>query len=104
MQKLHVEKVRNYVNGSWQASSGPEYMPLTNPATGESLGSVPVGTSADVDAAVAAAKAAFPAWRETPAQVRARYMFDLRNVMEKHYEELLALCTAEHGKTIEESK
>jgi malonate-semialdehyde dehydrogenase (acetylating)/methylmalonate-semialdehyde dehydrogenase len=104
MQKLFVEKVRNYINGAWQPSAGPEHMPLANPATGEALGSVPVGTSADVDAAVAAAKAAFPAWRETPAQVRARYLFDLRNVMEKHFDELCAICTQEHGKTLEESK
>jgi len=104
MQKLHVEKIRNYVNGGWVASSGPEYMPLSNPATGESLGSVPVGTSGDVDAAVAAAKAAFPAWRETPAHARARYLFDLRNIMEKHFDELCAVCTMEHGKTLDESK
>ena len=104
MQKLHVEKVRNYINGAWQASTGPEYVPLTNPATGEALGSVPVGTSADVDAAVAAAKAAYPAWRDTPAPTRARYLFDLRNLMEQNFEELLSICTQEHGKTLEESK
>jgi malonate-semialdehyde dehydrogenase (acetylating)/methylmalonate-semialdehyde dehydrogenase len=57
-----------------------------------------------VDQAVAAAKAAFPAWRDTPPQVRARYLFDLRNVMEKHFDELVALCTEEHGKTLDESK
>ncbi len=104
MHKLQVDKVKNYIGGSWQASAGPEHMPLTNPATGEALGSVPVGVAADVDAAVAAAKAAFPAWRETPVAVRARYLFDLRNLMEKHYDELLAICTQEHGKTLEESK
>jgi malonate-semialdehyde dehydrogenase (acetylating)/methylmalonate-semialdehyde dehydrogenase len=104
MQKLFVEKVRNYVNGAWQASSGPEHMPLTNPATGEALGSVPMGTVADVDAAVAAAKAAFPAWRETPVSTRARYLFDLRNLMEQNFEELCSICTQEHGKTLEESK
>jgi malonate-semialdehyde dehydrogenase (acetylating)/methylmalonate-semialdehyde dehydrogenase len=104
MQDKRDAKVRNYIANEWRASSGAEYTPLANPATGESLGSVPMGTAKDVDDAVAAAKAAFPAWRETPVPVRARYLFDLRNVMEKNYEELLALCTAEHGKTIEESK
>jgi malonate-semialdehyde dehydrogenase (acetylating)/methylmalonate-semialdehyde dehydrogenase len=104
MQKHRDEKVRNYISADWRTSSASEYMPITNPATGESLGSVPVGTAKDVAEAVAAAKAAFPAWRDTPAPVRARYLFDLRNVMEKHFDELCALCTAEHGKTLDESK
>ncbi len=102
--KLFVERVRNYVGGQWKASANPEHVPVTNPATGELLGNVPMGAASDVDDAVRAAKAAFPAWREVPAQTRARYLFDLRNLMEKHYDELLAICTMEHGKTLEESK
>jgi len=102
--KLYVERVRNYVGGQWKPSANPEHVGITNPATGEALGSVPMGATADVDDAVRAAKAAFPAWRETPAQTRARYLFDLRNLMEKHYDELLSICTQEHGKTLEESK
>jgi malonate-semialdehyde dehydrogenase (acetylating) / methylmalonate-semialdehyde dehydrogenase len=97
-------KVRNYVAGEWRTSSATEYVPITNPATGEALGSAPLGTAKDVDEAVAAAKRAFPAWRNTPAPVRARYLFDVRNVMEKHLDELSALCTAEHGKTLAESR
>src|SRR5580692_6205323 len=104
MQKQRDDKVRNYIANEWRASSATEYVPLSNPATGESLGSVPMGTAKDVDHAVAAAKAAFPAWSETPAPVRARYLFDLRNVMEKNFDELVAICTAEHGKTLDESK
>jgi malonate-semialdehyde dehydrogenase (acetylating)/methylmalonate-semialdehyde dehydrogenase len=99
-----TDKVRNYIANEWRASSAADELPLSNPATGASMGSVPVGTAKDVDDAVAAAKAAFPAWRETPSPVRARYLFDLRNVMEKHFDELCAICTAEHGKTLEESK
>lgn len=103
-QKLFVEKVPNYVGGEWIESTGKEVLELTNPATGDRLGSVPVGTTADVDAAVKAAKAAFPKWRDTPAPTRARYLFDLRNVLEKHFEELSAICTQEHGKTLDESR
>src|SRR5580693_2658737 len=95
-----TDKVRNYIANEWRASSAADELPLSNPATGASMGSVPVGTAKDVDDAVAAAKAAFPAWRETPSPVRARYLFDLRNVMEKHFDELCALCTEEHGKTL----
>ncbi|MEA2752667.1 MAG: malonate-semialdehyde dehydrogenase (acetylating) / methylmalonate-semialdehyde dehydrogenase [Myxococcales bacterium] len=104
MQKYYVEKVRNYIGGEWSLSSSKEWVKITNPATGDEIGSVPQGSASDVDAAVAAAKRAFPAWRDTPAPVRARYMFDLRNLMEKHYDELLSICTQEHGKTYEESK
>ncbi len=104
MQKYYVEKVRNYIGGEWSLSSSKEWVKITNPATGDELGSVPQGNAADVDAAVAAAKKAFTSWKETPPPVRARYMFDLRNLMEKHYDELLSICTQEHGKTYDESK
>ncbi len=101
---LKNEKIKNYINGTWVLSQGPEYVSLTNPATLAPIGQAPLGTPGDVNAAVAAAKAAFPAWRDTPAHVRARYMFELRNLMERHFEELCVLCTLEHGKTFEESK
>jgi malonate-semialdehyde dehydrogenase (acetylating)/methylmalonate-semialdehyde dehydrogenase len=104
MKKYFVEKVRNYIGGEWSLSSSKEWVTITNPATGDEIGQVPMGSASDVDAAAAAAKKAFPAWRDTPAAVRARYMFDLRNLMEKHYDELLSICTQEHGKTYEESK
>jgi malonate-semialdehyde dehydrogenase (acetylating)/methylmalonate-semialdehyde dehydrogenase len=102
--KHFVERVHNYIGGQWRPSANPEYVAITNPATGEALGSVPMGAASDVDDAVKAAAAAFPAWRELPAQTRARYLFNLRDLMEKHYDELLSICTQEHGKTLEESK
>jgi malonate-semialdehyde dehydrogenase (acetylating)/methylmalonate-semialdehyde dehydrogenase len=104
MQKYFVEKVRNYISGAWQPSANPEHVAITNPATGDTLGQVPMGAASDVDAAVHAARAAYPAWRETPVNVRSRYLFDLRNLMEKHLYELSSICTQEHGKTFEESK
>src|SRR3989442_382841 len=102
--KLQFDKVPNFIGGEWVASTSKEYATVANPATGETLGSVPIGTAADVDAAVKAAQAAYPAWREVPVASRARYLFDLRNVMEQNFDELCALCTQEHGKTLEESK
>ncbi|MGD0530637.1 MAG: CoA-acylating methylmalonate-semialdehyde dehydrogenase [Polyangiaceae bacterium] len=104
MKKHFVERVQNYIGGQWKASANPEHVAITNPATGDLLGSVPMGAASDVDDAVKAARAAFPGWSQLPAQTRTRYLFDLRNLMEKHYEELLSICTQEHGKTIEESK
>lgn len=104
MKKYYVEKVKNYVGGEWTLSSSADWSPVTNPATGDVIGNVPAGNAADVDAAVQAAKRAFTTWREVPPAVRARYLFDLRNLMEKNYDELLSICTQEHGKTFEESK
>jgi malonate-semialdehyde dehydrogenase (acetylating)/methylmalonate-semialdehyde dehydrogenase len=103
-KKLFVERVPNYVGGQWTPSANPEHVSITNPATGEALGSVPMGAAKDVDDAVRAAKAAFPAWRELPAQTRARYLYAFREKMEAHFDELLSICTQEHGKTLEESK
>src|SRR5271168_3536080 len=71
--KFDFGKVKNYVGGEWVESSGRESFDVTNPATLEKLGSVPVGTAADVEAAVQAAKKAFTTWREVPVAARARY-------------------------------
>ena len=102
-KKLFVERVQNYIGGQWKASANPEHVAISNPATGDSLGSVPMGSARDVDEAVKAARAAYPAWRELPAQTRSRYLFALRDKMEANYQELLEICTQEHGKTLAES-
>jgi malonate-semialdehyde dehydrogenase (acetylating)/methylmalonate-semialdehyde dehydrogenase len=104
MSKYFTERALNHIGGAWKASSNPEHVTLANPATGDALGAVPQGSAADVDAAVQAARAAFPGWRELSAQARARYLFTLRDLMEKHFDELCSICTQEHGKTLEESK
>src|SRR5262249_56392542 len=83
---------------------GREAVEQTNRARGERLGGGRVGPAEDVDAAVKAATAAFAAWSETPTPVRARHLFDLRNLLEQHFDELAAICTQEHGKTLEESR
>ena len=73
MKKYSVEKVKNYVGGEWTLSSGKDWVTVTNPATGDAIGDVPMGTAQDVDAAVQAAKKAFTGWRETPPAVRAAH-------------------------------
>jgi malonate-semialdehyde dehydrogenase (acetylating) / methylmalonate-semialdehyde dehydrogenase len=96
--------VRNYVGGGWRDSSASETLPVTNPASGEELGRVPLSTGRDVDAAVQAAKAAFPTWRATPAPARARVLFRLKALLEEHKEELAKQLTVEHGKVIAETR
>lgn len=96
--------IRNYIGGAWVKSRATDALPLTNPATGERLGMVPLGTAADVDAAVSAAAAAFPAWRETPPVVRARFLFKMKHLLDQHFDEIAAIVTQENGKTLDEAR
>ncbi|AUX35712.1 MULTISPECIES: CoA-acylating methylmalonate-semialdehyde dehydrogenase [Sorangium] len=96
--------LENFVGGAWSRSSGTTHLEVKNPATGESLAKVPLGTAADVDAAVKAAQAAFPGWSATPPVQRARYLFKLREVFDAHRDEIAAICTSEHGKTLAEAR
>ena len=91
----------NYIAGSWtpaQAATG--VLDVTNPATGEVLARVPLSGAADLDAAVAAARAALPEWRAVSTIARARKLFDLRERLVARQEDLRASVTTEMGKTI----
>ncbi|HZU43993.1 MAG TPA: CoA-acylating methylmalonate-semialdehyde dehydrogenase [Terriglobales bacterium] len=99
-----VATVQNYVNGEWITSSSSDQQDVINPATNEVLARVPLSTKADVGRAVDAAAAAFPAWRETPAEERIQYLFKLKNLLEEHFEDLARSITIENGKTLTESK
>src|SRR5262245_16682801 len=94
----------NFINGAWVRSSGQTQLDVKNPATGEVLAKCPLSTASDVDDAVKAAKAAFPAWAATPPVARARYLFKLKEVFERHKDEIAQICTSEHGKTLVEAK
>src|ERR1700761_1462076 len=104
MATLTSLEIRNFVGGSWQSSASESGIDLINPATGESLGKSPAGSAAEVDAAVAAAQAAFPAWRATPPGDRIQFLFKLKALLEKHFDELAAIITTENGKTLVEAK
>src|SRR5512141_2559713 len=71
-----------------------------DPATGEVVRRAPFASAEEVGAAVAAAKAAFPAWRDTPPLRRARILARFRELLEAHRGELAALVSQEHGKTV----
>src|SRR5438552_5113978 len=99
-----AEILENFVGGRWVESNSREFLDVYNPARGEVIARTPLSTGADVDAAVAVAKKAFPAWRDTPPVARARSLFRFRDLLEQSFEELARTVTAEHGKTIEESR
>ncbi|MDP3773752.1 MAG: aldehyde dehydrogenase family protein, partial [Gemmatimonadales bacterium] len=102
-RKLDVP-IPNYIGGAWVQAGATESLALTNPATGEALGRVPRATAKAVDDAVAAAPAAFPAWRATPAPARARYLFKLKALLDEHFDEISSIVTQENGKTLDESR
>ncbi len=96
--------LKNYIDGDWVESKSDTLLDVTNPATGAAIAKVPLSTAAEVEAAIAAAKDAFWAWRETPAVVRARYMFRLKNLVEERFEELARVVVTEHGKILDEAR
>jgi malonate-semialdehyde dehydrogenase (acetylating)/methylmalonate-semialdehyde dehydrogenase len=99
-----VLTLRNFVDGRWVESGARERLDVHNPATGEVIARTPLSTAGDLEAAVAAARKAFPAWRDTPVVVRARAMFRFKQLLEEHFEELARTVTTEHGKTLDESR
>ena len=99
-----MEQLQHYINGQVTTSTGDRFGDVFNPATGQVQRQVPMGTGADVDAAVQAAKAAFPGWTTMPVLRRARCMFRLKNLLEEHAEELAAILTNEHGKVMEDAR
>ena len=99
-----TQTLRNFVGGEWVQPSDAEYQENLNPASGEPFARVPLSGKSAVDDAVAAAKAAFPSWRETPPVVRARYLFKLKYLLEENFEEIARLVTIENGKTLDEAR
>jgi malonate-semialdehyde dehydrogenase (acetylating) / methylmalonate-semialdehyde dehydrogenase len=99
-----VAVLRNYIGGRWVSSQATEFLNVHNPAMGAVIARTPLSTGSDVDAAVKAAAAAFPAWSETPPVVRARAMFRFKALLEDHFEELARQVTTEHGKTLDEAR
>jgi len=97
---MTTEKLHFWINGQRVQSPGSRMGEVFNPATGELIRQVPLADTTDVDAAVAAAKEAFPAWRDTTPLRRARILTRFRELMEQHRDELARLASEEHGKTL----
>ncbi|MFL5675230.1 MAG: aldehyde dehydrogenase family protein, partial [Chloroflexota bacterium] len=91
-------RVSHWIGGAVVAGTSGREGPVYDPATGALTKHVDFATAEEVGAAVAAAKAAFPAWRATSLSKRTDVMFRIRNLVEAHRTEIAALLTAEHGK------
>jgi malonate-semialdehyde dehydrogenase (acetylating)/methylmalonate-semialdehyde dehydrogenase len=95
--------IANLIAGQWRCPSTPA-LPVYNPATEDVLDEVPLSGSAEVAQAVAAAAVAYPEWSRTPVMERTRLMFRYKMLLEEHYEELAAIVTRHHGKTLDEAR
>jgi malonate-semialdehyde dehydrogenase (acetylating) / methylmalonate-semialdehyde dehydrogenase len=96
--------LQNYINGQWCSSSATEFLDVINPATLDRLASVPLSPAFEVDQAAQAAAIAFQSWRRTPPTKRVQSLFQLKYLMEEHFEDLAQTITLECGKTIDESR
>src|SRR5581483_7999279 len=96
--------LRNYVGGEWREAGGAGTLADCDPATGEVSALVPLSGAAEVEAAVAAARAAQPRWRELAPQRRARALIALREALAERSEELARLVSADMGKTLADAR
>ncbi|MFL9910873.1 CoA-acylating methylmalonate-semialdehyde dehydrogenase [Paraburkholderia sp. RL17-337-BIB-A] len=102
--KLSVQQLGHYISGAPVASTSGRVKDVFNPATGQVTASVALASVEEVDAAVKAAKAAFPAWSETAPIKRARILFKFKELLNRHHDELAMLITREHGKVFTDAQ
>jgi malonate-semialdehyde dehydrogenase (acetylating)/methylmalonate-semialdehyde dehydrogenase len=98
------EKLKYFVNNQYVESKAEKYYELHNPSTGEITGYAPNCTAEEVNAAIAAAKAAYPGWSATPPIKRAQILFKVRELLIAHMEELTYLVAEENGKVWAEAE
>jgi len=100
----HHRKFGLFINNNWITPEGAEYYASYNPATQEKLADTVQAGKQDVDAAVAAARAAFQTWSQTPGRERARYLYAIARNIQKHHRLLAVLESMDNGKPIRESR
>ena len=103
MSQPNIPVISHHINGRAVAGRSERYGEVFNPAFGSVAAHVPLASVAEVGAAVAAAKAAYPAWSEMAPLKRARVLFKFKQLLDEHQEELAALLTREHGKVFSDA-
>ncbi|MFG1908783.1 CoA-acylating methylmalonate-semialdehyde dehydrogenase [Kribbella sp. NPDC048928] len=104
MSTATVPTIHHRINGHETAGTSRRTAPVWNPATGERQADVLLAESADVDAAVQAARTALPDWADTSVMRRSRLMFAFRELVAQHVDELARIVSAEHGKVLDDAK
>jgi malonate-semialdehyde dehydrogenase (acetylating)/methylmalonate-semialdehyde dehydrogenase len=102
--RMDVVTLDNFIGGRSVQPATSSYYDVRNPAVGDVICRTPLSTAADVGAAVDAATAAFPQWRDTPVNARAQVLYKFKAALEQHFEELARTVTTEHGKTLDEAR
>jgi malonate-semialdehyde dehydrogenase (acetylating)/methylmalonate-semialdehyde dehydrogenase len=93
-----MQTIQNAIGGKLVTSTSTRTQPVFNPATGEPTATLHLSTLDELNAAVASAKAAFPAWSNTPPMKRARIMFRFKELLDRHADDLAREISKEHGK------
>jgi malonate-semialdehyde dehydrogenase (acetylating)/methylmalonate-semialdehyde dehydrogenase len=101
---MDMETIEHFIDGRDTKGGGGRYADVYNPALGEPCARVALASKDDVDAAVAAAHAAFPAWAATPPLARARVLFNYLQLCQQHTDDFAALVVREHGKTFSDAQ
>ena len=95
--------IQNYINGQFAKPTSERTMEVISPLNGALLSTVPMSTANDLNTAVRVAKAAFPAWSNTPIKERVQVFYKYKTLLEKNLKELALLCSEENGKTFGEA-
>ena len=101
---MAIEKLKPFINGKFTESAGTKYMDIFDPSTGEVIAQTPCCTKEEVESAIAAAKAAFPAWSGTPCPKRVEVLYRFRDLLAEHMDELTRILCRENGKNWEEAR
>ena len=97
--------IANLIGADWRRpAEGGKTLPIFNPATGQVIDQVPLSGAHEVDAAVTAAATAYRSWSRTAVMERVRLMFRFKALLEQHFEDLAAIITRHHGKTLDEAR
>lgn len=99
-----IEIVKNFSGGKWIDSNSDRTSNVYNPSTGQVIAQVPLCSAEETNQVVDAANAMCADWKETPVVERARIMFQMRQLMDQRFNDIAALITREHGKTLAESR
>ena len=99
-----IEQLEHFINGELVDGKSGRYSNVYNPSTGEVSKQLPLANTAEVNDAIEVAKAAFPAWRDTPALKRARIMFKFKELLERDMPLLKKMIAKEHGKVLSDAQ
>src|SRR3954468_9552603 len=101
---MKYPELQNYVGGAFVSSPSRPLLDVYNPSSGDVISRVPMSQATDVDAAVTAARAAFPAWSAMPIKERAQVFYRYKALLERNIDDLAALVTEENGKIASEAR